>query len=76
MAGPGGSFRIDPKTQHAAKRFRLGRIRPDRQFDIVHESAATIEPDPYPQSAFPGWKCDWTRGGIEQGPEVRIDGDV
>lgn len=76
VAGPGGSFRIDPKTQHAAKRFRLGRIRPDRQFDIVHESAATIEPDPYPQSAFPGWKCDWTRGGIEQGPEVRIDGDV
>ena len=76
VPGPGGPFRIDPKTQLAVKRFRLGRIRPDRQFDIVHESAATIEPDPYPQSAFPGWKCDWTKGGIEQGPEVRIDGDV
>jgi urea transport system substrate-binding protein len=76
VPGPGGPFRIDPKTQHALKRFRLGRIRPDRQFDIVHESAATIEPDPYPQSAFPGWKCDWTKGGLERGPEVRIDGDV
>jgi len=76
VAAPGGPLRVDPKTQHCAKPFRLGRIRADRQFDIVHESAGPIEPDPYPQIAFPGWKCDWTQGGLEQGAEVRIDGDV
>jgi len=74
--GPGGPMRLDPKTQHCDKYFRVGRIRGDRQFDIVHSSPEPIEPDPYPQIAFPGWKCDWTKGGIERGPEVSIDGDV
>ena len=75
MPGPAARSRIDPATQHAAKRFRLGRIRPDRQFDIVYESAEPIPPDPYPQVAFPGWSCDWTAAGITRGPEVSIDGD-
>jgi urea transport system substrate-binding protein len=75
FAGPAGEIRIDPATQHTAKRFRLGRIRPDRQFDIVYESAEPIPPDPYPQVAFPGWSCDWTAAGITRGPEVSIDGD-
>jgi urea transport system substrate-binding protein len=76
FAGPGGSVRLDPKTQHCTHSFRLGRIRSDRQFDIVHQSDAPIEPDPYPQIAFPGWSCDWTTGGITRGPEVSIDGDI
>ncbi|MFM1903101.1 MAG: Aliphatic amidase expression-regulating protein [Planctomycetota bacterium] len=74
--GPGGEARIDPATQHACKRFRLGRIRPDRQFDIVQESADPIAPDPFPQVAFPGWHCDWTADGLTQGAEVVIDGDL
>ena len=76
FAGPGGTVRLDPKTQHCTRFFRLGRIRPDRQFDIVHASEAPLEPDPYPQIAFPGWSCDWTKGGITRGPEVSIDGDI
>lgn len=76
FAGPGGSVRLDPKTQHCTRFFRLGRIRGDRQFDIVAESPAPIDPDPYPSFAFPGWKCDWTKGGLERGPEVKIDGPV
>ena len=76
FAGPGGTIRLDPKTQHCTKYFRLGRIRPDRQFDIVHASALPIDPDPYPQVAFPGWQCDWTDGGVSRGQEVSIDGDV
>ena len=76
FAGPGGPVRLDPKTQHTTKFCRIGRIRPDRQFDLVWESPEPIPPDPYPQFAFPGWKCDWTRGGLEQGAQVRIDGDV
>ncbi len=76
FAGPGGTVRLDPKTQHTAKRFRIGRIRRDRQFDIVHESAGPIAPDPYPQVAFPGWSVDWTAGGVTRGAEVDIDGPV
>lgn len=69
---PSGKVKMDPKTQHLYKRFRLGRIREDRQFEIVHESADWIAPDPYPQISFPGWKCDWTRNGITQGEPVEI----
>ena len=70
--GPGGELRIDPKTQHAYKRFRLGRVGKNRQFEIVNQSADSIAPDPYPQSVFPGWSCDWTNGGVKQGAEVKI----
>ena len=76
FAGPGGPIRLDPKTQHCTRFFRLGRIRGDRQFDIVAESPTPIDPEPYPPFAFPGWKCDWTKGGLERGPEVKIDGPV
>jgi len=74
--GPGGLVHLDPKTQHCNHFFRVGRIRADRQFDIVFQSDAPIDPDPYPQLAFPGWSCDWTKGGITRGPEVSIDGDI
>jgi urea transport system substrate-binding protein len=76
FAGPGGPVRLDPKTQHTTKFCRIGRIRPDRQFDMVWESSEPIHPDPYPQFAFPGWSVDWTQDGITRGPEVDIDGDV
>jgi urea transport system substrate-binding protein len=75
FAGPGGTVRLDPKTQHTTKFCRIGRIRSDRQFDLVWESPEPIVPDPYPAFAFPGWKCDWTAGGITRGPEVSIDGE-
>ncbi|MFM8735928.1 MAG: urea ABC transporter substrate-binding protein [Pirellulales bacterium] len=75
-AGPGGPVRLDPKTQHTTKFFRLGRIRDDRQFEIVHASPEPIDPDPYPDVAFPGWKVDWIRDGITRGAEVDIDGGV
>jgi len=76
FAGPGGPVRLDPKTQHTTKFCRIGRIRPDRQFDMVWESPDPIAPDPYPEFAFPGWSCDWTAGGITRGAEVSIDGDL
>jgi hypothetical protein len=44
--------------------------------EIVHQSEAPIDPDPYPQIAFPGWSCDWTKDGIASGTEVDIHGDV
>ncbi|MFM7108627.1 MAG: ABC transporter substrate-binding protein [Planctomycetaceae bacterium] len=72
FAGPGGAVRLDPKTQHTTKWCRIGRIRPDRQFDVVFQSDGPIDPDPYPQVAFPGWSVDWTSDGLARGPEVTI----
>ena len=71
-AAPSGPMRLDPKTQHLAKYCRIGRIRADRQFEILYESPRPIAPDPYPPVAFPGWHCDWTQGGITRGEPVRI----
>jgi urea transport system substrate-binding protein len=69
---PGGTIQIDPKTQHTFMHFRLGRIRKNRQFEIVHQSNEPIAPEPYPQFVFPGWHCDWTADGLTRGPEVLI----
>ncbi len=68
---PGGKVKLDPKTQHTYKPFLMGKIRDDKQFDVVY-STPLIEPDPYPQVAFPGWHCDWTKGGVTKGEEVQI----
>ena len=73
FASPSGTFRIDPRNQHCAKRFRVGRVTKNRDFEVIHESEDAIPPDPYPQFAFPGWSCDWTNGGLIQGPAVRVD---
>ncbi len=68
---PGGKVKLDAKTQHTYKPFLMGKIRDDKQFDVVY-STDLIEPDPYPQVAFPGWHCDWTKGGVTKGQEVKI----
>lgn len=69
---PGGPLRLDPKTMHCFKHCRIGRIQDGGQFEIVHQSAEPIEPQPYPDFAFPGWKCDWSREGLTRGPDVAI----
>ncbi len=69
---PGGRIKVDPKTHHLYKKFRLGRIGLDRQFEIVYESRDLIAPEPFPSFAFPGWECDWTRGGLTKGPPPNI----
>jgi urea transport system substrate-binding protein len=68
---PEGKVKVDPRNQHVYKAFRMGKTRDDRQFDIVYETPP-IAPDPYPQIAFPGWDCDWTKGGITKGAAVKI----
>jgi hypothetical protein len=68
--------RPDSAAEAAELSFRLGRIRTDQQFDIVHASPEPIIADPYPALAFPGWSVDWTKNGITRGAEVDIDGDV
>ena len=69
---PEGKIKVDPKTLHVYKYFRLGKIRDDAQFDIVYETKNWIEPEPYPQIAFPGWSCDWTKNGVTKGNLVKV----
>ena len=69
---PGGRIKVDPKTHHMYKKFRLGQIQLDRQFKIIYESQDLIAPDPFPAFAFPGWECDWTQGGLTKGPIPNI----
>ncbi len=69
---PGGKIMVDPLTRHTYKPFLIGRIREDRQFDIVYETPEWIKPEPYPALAFPGWQCDWTQGGVTEGEEIHI----
>jgi urea transport system substrate-binding protein len=68
---PGGKVKLDPKTQHTFKSFYMGKIRDDKQFDVVYKTDP-IEPVPYPPVAFPGWGCDWTKGGVTRGEKVEI----
>jgi len=70
---PSGKVKLDAKTQHTWKPFMMGKIRDDKQFDIVHKTEP-IEPVPYPQVAFPGWDCDWTKykDGVKRGKAVQI----
>ena len=68
---PGGKVKLDPKNQHIAKRFHMGKIRDDKQFDVIY-STELIDPEPYPQIAFPGWSVDWTKDGIKKGAAVKI----
>jgi urea transport system substrate-binding protein len=70
--GPGGTLYLDSRNQHLGKRCRVGKIRSDRQFDIVYEAPRILAPDPFPQDAFPGWRCDWTREGLVKGPLVDV----
>jgi urea transport system substrate-binding protein len=68
---PGGKVKLDPRTQHTYKRFYMGRINDDKQFDIIF-STDLLQPVPYPPIAFPGWGCDWTKGGVIRGEKVKI----
>ena len=68
---PEGKVKLSGKNFHTYKSFMMGRIREDRQFDIIYKTDL-IEPDPYPQIAFPGWSCDWTGKGLVKGPAPKI----
>lgn len=69
---PEGKIKVDPKTLHVYKYFRMGKVREDRQFDVVYETKEWIAPDPYPQIAFPGWSVDWTTTGLTKGKDVKV----
>jgi len=57
IRGPGGMIYIDPENRHAWKTVRIGRIRPDGQFQVVWSSEYPIRPVPYPpQRTVQAWE--------------------
>jgi len=58
MHAPGGLAYIDGPTQHTWKYARIGRIRPDGQFDIVWASDKPVRPMPFPLFRT---RADWER---------------
>jgi urea transport system substrate-binding protein len=70
---PEGKIKISGKNFHVFKSFLMGKIREDKQFDIIYKTDP-IEPDPYPQIAFPGWSVDWSGTGLKKGDPVKIGG--
>lgn len=73
FAAPEGIVSIDPDTRHTWKTVRVGKIRPDGQFEIVWNSENPTRPLPYPAfrskpewNAFletlkDGWSGAWAR---------------
>jgi urea transport system substrate-binding protein len=62
---PGGKVKLDPRNQHTWKPFRMGKVKPDGQFDIIYEfkedgKVVSIRPDPYPPVAYKK-DCDWIK---------------
>lgn len=48
LEAPEGNIKLHKSNHHTWKHARIGRARPDGQFDIVHESPL-IEPNPFPK---------------------------
>jgi len=68
---PEGMISVDIHNNHVKKAFRMGKIRTDKQIDTIYETPP-IDPEPYPQIAFPGWHCDWTKTGVTRGEKVEV----
>lgn len=47
FTAPQGVVKIDADNHHAYLTPRIGRVREDGQFDILHEAKQPVKPDPY-----------------------------
>ncbi len=48
VAGPSGVVAVDAETRHLWRWVRIGKARPDGQFDTVQQSDALVRPVPFP----------------------------
>ncbi len=57
LDAPEGIIAVDPQTQHTWRPVSIGRIRSDRQFEIVWTSGSAVRPVPFPISrSRPEWE--------------------
>ena len=48
LRAPEGVVSVDAETRHLWKTPRIGKVRPDGQFDIVWDAGKSVEPAPFP----------------------------
>ncbi len=54
---PEGSVRIDRNTHYTWRPMRVGRVRPDGQFEIVYDTEWALQPQPFPSTrSRDGWQ--------------------
>jgi urea transport system substrate-binding protein len=56
LNAPEGVVSVDPETHHTWRSFSIGKIKPDRQIEVVWTSQKPIRPVPYPLSRS---RTDW-----------------
>lgn len=76
-AAPEGAVNIDQYNNHTWKWVRIGKIKPDGQFEIVWSSDKAIEPIPFPtyrtkeewqaflMNLYKSWGNSWANPGIK-----------
>lgn len=75
LQAPEGIVYIDRDTQHTWKSVRIGKIKPDGQFEIIWSSERPVRPLPYPpfrsrnewddflKQLYNGWQQNWSNPG-------------
>ncbi|GHT32136.1 urea ABC transporter substrate-binding protein [Bacteroidia bacterium] len=48
---PSGTVKMHHDNHHLAKKVLIGEIRPDGQFDIIHETEGLVSPEPFSEYA-------------------------
>lgn len=57
VAGPSGAVAVDSATRHVWKRVRVGRVKPDGQFEQVFVPENLLRPSPWPvYRTRKGWR--------------------
>ena len=59
---PEGPVYIDPQNRHTWKMFRIGEVRENGQFKVVHSSGNPVDPAPWDPALNSGSACDWKTG--------------
>jgi urea transport system substrate-binding protein len=61
MNAPEGFVRMNT-NHHLSRWARIGRVRPDGQFDVVYQSKTAIAPQPWSRMVVDtkNWGCDWS----------------
>ncbi len=66
---PGGAVSIDPRNQHAKSGAGLAASDPTVNSTSSTRLRGCSRRTPFPQAAFPGWRCDWAPAvGLPRGP--------
>jgi urea transport system substrate-binding protein len=77
MEAPEGTVRVDPDTRYTWRVIRIGRVRPDGQFEILSNTGWAYPPEPYPSTRpredwerflgdlYKGWGNRWVAGGAK-----------